>query len=456
MRKVFLETAIPVAIRSVDKYWICVGLLALYFAILSRPGQEQTVKHHNVTLDNSVSMAPMNTHQSGINRNNTATFTSEKNDGQRNNTILIHVASGQNLANVLKRNGLSNTEIYHIEQLVSPYLSPHLLPVGHNISLRFVEENLQRIELDWEFAKRLSVSRLQGGWDLNIIDLPTVRGEYFVDVKITGSLYKSAREQGVPVDVIKQIMSIYGRKVDFYKDLRRGDTFSVLYSELSLMENSKVRRLDQVDYAELNLSGKSIPLFRYHSSSGTAQFYDPKGQSSEGRFLNSPIPGAKISSFFGRRLHPVLGYYRPHKGVDFSAPTNTRIIATGDGIIEKISTVGTFGKHIKIRHGHRYHTLYAHLNHFVSGLKQGDSVKQGQIIAYLGNSGLSAYRHLHYEVHKNGKAIDPLSLDETTMQLKGDELSRFIGIKRITRLRVQQHSLNSTARHHDAYLAYKS
>jgi len=182
----------------------------------------------------------------------------------------------------------------------------------------------------------------------------------------------------------------------------------------------------QVRYALLELSGKPIRIYHYVPSDGKADFFDPRGESVRKSLLRTPIDGARLSSGFGMRQHPILGYTAMHRGVDFAAPTGTPIQAAGNGTIEMVGTNGGYGNYIRIRHTNAYATAYAHLSGFAKGLRKGNRVSQGQVIGFLGSTGSSTGPHLHYEVLSGGNQINPLSIKvAASRKLEGKELERY-------------------------------
>ena len=340
--------------------------------------------------------------------------------------VRVLLASGQNLTTLLRQYKLTHRDIYDIETLLTPYIPPRNLQVGHQIDLSINNGELLSLELDWEFAQRLHVSILDGRWALRVIDVPTGVREFYAAGVISSSLYHSALKQQVPTAVIKQLITAYSHVVDFQRMIKPGDAFKVLYRERYIMDKPDVKQIEQLSYVELVLSGESMPLISYENNAGAVLFYDIDGRLADNFLMKNPVNGAHLTSYFGNRRHPILGYSRRHKGIDFGAPMNTPVMAAGHGTIEEIGNESTFGKRIKINHGNGFHTLYAHLNGFATELKHGSKVQQGDVIGYLGNTGLSRARHLHYEVHKQGRAINPLTLKQTaSVKLSGGELAEF-------------------------------
>ena len=213
--------------------------------------------------------------------------------------------------------------------------------------------------------------------------------------------------------------------VDFQRELQPGDRFALLYETLHEHDGQLAKPGDLL-YAELVLSGKPIGIYRFTPESGITDYFTADGRSVRKSLLRTPIDGARISSGYGMRRHPILGYSKMHRGVDFAAPTGTPIYAAGHGTVEKAARFGGYGKYVRIRHNGSYKTAYAHLSRYGRGIKAGARVKQGQVIGYVGSTGRSTGPHLHYEVISNGKQVNPRSIKlPAGERLKGADLKAF-------------------------------
>ena len=242
--------------------------------------------------------------------------------------------------------------------------------------------------------------------------------------KITQSLYKSAIKLDIKPNVIVDFARIYGFQVDFQRDIRRNDTFQIMY-EIFEDDNGKIFNTGNIIFADLRLSGQKNSLY-YFQKKGSEGHYNISGKSAKKSLMKTPINGARLSSSFGMRKHPIDGYNKMHKGTDFAAPTGTPIMASGDGKIVRAKWCGGGGNCIKIKHNSTYSTVYAHLSKFASGIKPGVRVKQGQVIGFVGSTGKSTGPHLHYEVIENGKKINSQTLKLPSGKiLKGKERNLF-------------------------------
>jgi murein DD-endopeptidase MepM/ murein hydrolase activator NlpD len=243
---------------------------------------------------------------------------------------------------------------------------------------------------------------------------------------IDDSLFLSAQRSGVPTGVIVDLIRIFSWDVDFQREIREGDKFEVFFERYRDNDGNVVKDGD-VLYAALTLSGTKIQLYRYQPEGEKfAEYFKPDGRSAKKMLMRTPIDGAHLTSTFGMRKHPILGYTRMHKGVDFGAPRGTPIMASGDGVVERASRFGGYGKYIRIRHNSTYSTAYGHMNAYAKGIHPGLRVHQGQIIGYVGSTGEATGPHLHYEVLVSDKQVNPLSLKlPTGYNLEGQKLADF-------------------------------
>ena len=241
---------------------------------------------------------------------------------------------------------------------------------------------------------------------------------------ILQSLYKSAIDENIPPNTIVEFARIYGFQVDFQRDIRKQDKFQIMY-EIFLNEKNILVETGEILFANLKLSGQDNTLY-YFDGEGSEGHYDRNGKSVKKALMKTPINGARLSSPFGMRKHPIDGYNKMHKGTDFAAPMGTPIMASGDGVVQKAGWCGGGGNCVKIKHNSTYQTVYAHMSKFARGIKSGIRVKQGQVIGYVGSTGKSTGPHLHYEVIVNGKKVNSQKLKLPSGKiLKGSERKLF-------------------------------
>jgi len=253
--------------------------------------------------------------------------------------------------------------------------------------------------------------------------------EVIVKKEITSSLYNAAIEAGIEPNIIIDFAQIYGFEIDFQRDIRKNDWFEIYY-ERFVDSNNKTRDTGKIIYASMFVNNKEISLynFKYKNESG---YYDVKGKSIVKTLMKTPINGARLSSSYGMRKHPILGYNKMHQGTDFAAATGTPIMASGSGVIEMSQRNGAYGNYIRIRHNSKYKTAYAHLSKFAKSIRKGARVKQGQIIGYVGSTGRSTGPHLHYEVLTNNKRINSQKLKLPSGKILSEIARKEFELKRI-------------------------
>ena len=256
----------------------------------------------------------------------------------------------------------------------------------------------------------------------NILQL--YKKEVVVRNVIKNNLYRAAVDAGVEPNIIVEFARIYGFEVDFQRDIRKGDWFEILYEKFE-DDNNKVRDTGKIIYASMYVNGEEINLYNFKYKNDV-EYYDIKGKSITKSLMKTPINGARLSSSFGLRKHPILGYNKMHRGTDFAAPSGTPIMASGSGTVTRARWCGGGGNCVKIKHNSTYETIYAHMKAFAKGIKEGRKVKQGQIIGYVGSTGMSTGPHLHYEVIVNNKKANSQKLKlPSGKTLKGDARETF-------------------------------
>ncbi len=246
---------------------------------------------------------------------------------------------------------------------------------------------------------------------------------------ILQSLYKAAMDQNIPANIIIEFARIYGFQVDFQRDVRKKDKFQIMF-EIFLNEKNEIVETGEILFANLELSGQDNTLY-YFDKDGSEGHYDKNGKSVKKALMKTPINGARLSSPFGMRKHPIDGFNKMHKGTDFAAPMGTPIMASGDGVVKKAGWCGGGGNCVKIRHNSTYETVYAHMSKFARGIKSGVRVKQGQTIGYVGSTGKSTGPHLHYEVIVNGKKVNSQKLKLPSGKILKDKERKLFETKKI-------------------------
>ncbi len=254
--------------------------------------------------------------------------------------------------------------------------------------------------------------------------------------KVGSSLYGTAKDNKVPDYIIAELTRVFAYDVDFQRQVKASDTFDVFYGN-PLTGSSSRRKV--LHFAQLTLEGKTKTYYRFTSKDGQTDYYDEQGRSAQKSLLKTPVSGARLTSGFGMRRHPLLGYSKMHAGVDFGVPHGTPIRAAGSGVVEIAGRHGAFGIAVEIKHNDRYETLYAHMSKLAAGIRRGAKVNQGQIIGYVGSTGRSTGPHLHYEVHVDSRPVNPTRIKAAGgKQLAGKELMKFNQMKQRVQAMMQQ------------------
>jgi len=270
----------------------------------------------------------------------------------------------------------------------------------------------------------VEIRKSQNSFEVKENILQLNRKEVVVRNVITNNLYSSAIDSGIEPNIIVEFARIFGFEVDFQRDIRQGDWFEILYEKFE-DDNNQVRDTGKIIYASMFVNGEEINLYNFRFNN-SEDFYDIKGKSITKSLMKTPINGARLSSSFGMRKHPILGYNKMHRGTDFAAPSGTPIMASGSGTVTRARWCGGGGNCVKIKHNSTYETIYAHMKSFAKGIREGRKVKQGQIIGYVGSTGLSTGPHLHYEVLVNGKKVNSQRLKlPSGKTLSGEERNQF-------------------------------
>lgn len=320
------------------------------------------------------------------------------------------VKSGDNLSFLFQRAGLSDASLFELMQSNSE--TKQLTRLHPRQKFHFEIDNKKLYKLIYQKNKlnKIAFTRSESGFDYQKISLtPDVHVAYR-EATIENSLFLAGTNAGMDQSLIMEVANIFGWDIDFALDIRSNDSFSVLYEEQFL--NGEKLRNGPILAAEFTNQGKTFKAVRYTDSKGSSNYFTPEGNSMRKAFLRTPVDFARISSHFNlKRKHPILNRIRAHKGTDYAAPTGTPIKAAGDGKVTWAGTKGGYGRTVMIQHGQSYKTLYAHMRRYGKGIKNGARVKQGQIIGYVGSSGLATGPHLHYEFYVNGAVRNPVRVN---------------------------------------------
>ncbi len=350
----------------------------------------------------------------------------------------LSLRRGERLIDLLKRAGLDRRTAYRWATALVRVIDARRLRAGQRFDLAFSPavgeadgkgaRMLRRLSFKPEIDRRIAVTAPPAGAPLSVAvrEVPIARLWGYAQGRITESLYVDARRQGVPATVLVRLMRVLGFVVDFEREIWPGDRFEILYARPIADDDGRTGEGEPIHVA-LTLRGRRIAFTRFvDRRSGRVDFFDENGHSVRRTLMKTPLDGARLTSRFGRRRHPILGYVRAHRGLDFGAPRGTPVYAAGDGTVERASRFGSYGNYVRIRHGSGYETAYAHLSRFARGIRKGVRVRQGRTIGYVGASGRATGPHLHYEVLVNGRQVDPLRLKlPSGRRLAGEALARF-------------------------------
>tara|TARA_Y100000816_G_scaffold168541_1_gene120863 strand:+ start:272 stop:1567 length:1296 start_codon:yes stop_codon:yes gene_type:complete len=338
------------------------------------------------------------------------------------------IQSGETFDSILKMYSIDQDQITQIKKKLSKKINLNKLKTQQKIQFTLNQSNSRIKELIFQissteqiYLKRNKETKL---FDQKSIITKLKKTVAYKENKILNSLYRSASDQKVPANIIIEFARIYGFQVDFQRDIRKKDNFQIMY-EVFVDDKNKVIETGNILYANLKLSGADNSLY-FFDKEGSTGHYDKNGKSVKKALMKTPINGARLSSPFGMRKHPIDGFNKMHRGTDFAAPMGTPIMASGDGVVKKAGWCGGGGNCVVIRHNSTYQTVYAHMSKFAKGIRGGVRVRQGQTIGYVGSTGKSTGPHLHYEVIVNGKKINSQTLKLPSGKiLKGEDRKLF-------------------------------
>jgi murein DD-endopeptidase MepM/ murein hydrolase activator NlpD len=364
-------------------------------------------------------------------------------------TRIVALRRGDTLAGVLSREGVARADIHAVVMALKPYYDPRHLRAGQDVEVTLASHDaatgtaaathLLRVAISPDIERALRAERRDdGGFAIEEVVTPLQASMVRVAGEIRSNVYLALAKAGMPSELILGLIQMFSYTVDFQRDIQPGDRFEILY-ETFYDQDGRAVRTGEIQFGRLILGGKEFRLYRYVTDDGRVGYYDAEGRSNRKALMRTPIDGARLSSGFGMRRHPVLGYSRMHRGVDFAAPQGTPIMAAGDGVVEFVGRKSGYGNFIKLRHFAGYSTGYAHLSRFAKTIQNGAKVRQGDIIGYVGSTGLATGPHLHFEVFRNGNQIDPASADLPEHQLlAGAEREKFASRRAVIERQIAQ------------------
>jgi murein DD-endopeptidase MepM/ murein hydrolase activator NlpD len=347
----------------------------------------------------------------------------------RPQNVELKVRPGETLEGAVQRAGVGADEARAAVETLGQAMDTVHIKAGMAFEAAIAKPRAQRgqakligLSMRTGPASALTLSRtFDGALLLRELD-EKIRAETTVaDGEIHGSLYESAAELGATPAITAQVVKLFAHKLDFQRDIKAGDEFKLVFGR-HVTESGRTVETGDLEYAELH----GVKFYRFERGDGDVQYFDATGKNIKGFLLRTPVDGARITSVFGKRRHPVLGYTRAHKGVDFGAGTGTPILAAGDGVVLEARRWAGYGNWLRIRHSGSWDTGYGHISRYAKGIRPGVHVRQGQLVAYVGSTGLATGPHLHYEVWLKGQRVNPIGakVPQGTV-LAGGELARF-------------------------------
>ena len=349
----------------------------------------------------------------------------EKKEDLKLNKVEISISKGDTLFSILKRYNLSNNNIFLIVDKIDDYFDIKKLKINDKLHFYLdVEENVRKIMMYIDIDTQLIIN-VNNSLNTEIKKLKKDFNQISYEFEIKESLYSDGLNNNIPESILIKLIKLFSFDLDFQRDIKKNTLVSISYEFNQIKENNKIEYKD-INYALISIDGKKLEYFKFLTDDGYVDYFNREGKNVKKSILKTPLDGARLSSNFGMRKHPISGYNKMHKGVDFAAPSGTPIYAGGNGVIEFAGNNGGYGKYIRIRHNNEYKTAYAHLSGFKKGISKGVRVTQGDIIGYVGSTGNSTGPHLHYEILFQGEQINPLKLKLPSGKiLKGEELKRF-------------------------------
>ena len=345
-----------------------------------------------------------------------------------------YLQEGETFTGALKQADLEDDEINDVINIISKKIDLRKLKVGTLIETYTKSVNdkkiINEIIIYPDIEKKIYVKKVNNKFVAGEDKKKLFSKLKLYEVEIHNSIYESLKKIDTPDEIIMEFVQLYSFDIDFQRDIRKGNKIKIFFEIYTDSQNNYIKS-GNINFSEIILDDESYELYRFQSEGDEfVEYFNSDGKSATKALMKTPINGARLSSGFGMRKHPILGYNKKHQGVDFAAPTGTPIMAAGTGHIEFVGNNGGAGKYIRIKHLNGYKTSYSHLSKYASGIQKNVKVRQGQVIGYVGNTGLSTGPHLHYEVIFNGKRINPMKMKlPSGKQLKDKNLEIFLAEK---------------------------
>jgi len=352
---------------------------------------------------------------------------------------------GETFSQILRKTELNDSEIQEIITLTKEKVDLNKLNIGTKIETLSLTENgnlfIQNIIIYPNKESEIFIFRNNNKFEIKSNQLKLYPELIYQEVEIQNSIFESLTKVDAPENIIMEFVQLFSFDIDFQREIRQGNKIKIFYKKFN-DEKQQFVKTGPIHFAEIQLHNHSYELYRFENENKKlVGYFDSKGKSATKALMKTPINGARLSSGYGMRKHPILGYNKKHQGVDFAAPEGTPIMAAGTGHIEFVGNNGGAGKYIRIKHTNGYKTAYAHLSKYASGINKNVKVKQGQTIGYVGSTGLSTGPHLHYEVWFNGKRINPMTMKlPSGKKLEDDDLEIFLNLKEEIDIKMNKNS----------------
>jgi len=344
----------------------------------------------------------------------------------------VKLKKGETLITALTNIGIDKLQAQNVAEALKKVFKPKDLRPDHELYLTIRQyrdnpdlRNLEELRFEATIDSSITITQTEGVFKAQREAKQLVRSTRKVVGQIESGLYVDATKRNVPSKILHEMTQNLLYEIDFQRAFHPGDTYGLIY-ETDVNPDTLKEQPRALLFAIVELQDKTVSFYRFKPDKGEPGYYNTKGESIKRSLLRTPIDGAKISSRYGMRRHPILGYTRAHKGVDFAAPSGTPIMASGSGVVDKTGNCKGYGNCVRIKHNHEYSTFYAHMSRFAKGMKVGKRVKQGEIIGYVGSTGLASGPHLHYELIRFNTQINPNKVSMLpAAKLSGKDMERF-------------------------------
>ncbi len=394
------------------------NILSLNYKNISSPKQIKSIEQ-KVEINK-------NSHKSKVEKENVIKDFSYNDYKLQNKEIIITVKKGQTFLSILDDFNFDNKRKFEIINSINKIFDLRELKVNQKINFIINnEEKVKKIIIELSYNTNIEIN-LGPKIQIEKKQLETFTEINSKEYLITNSLYADGINNKIPNQILIKLIQLFSFDLDFQRDIQKNTKVSVSYEKINV-KNKSESSFGDIEYAQIIIKNNTLEYFKFLTDDGFIDYFNREGKNVKKSILKTPLDGARLSSSFGMRKHPISGFNKMHKGIDFAAPKGTPIYAGGNGVIEMAGVNGGYGKYIRIRHNNEYKTAYAHLSSFKKGISKGVRVNQGEVIGYVGSTGRSTGPHLHYEIIYQNKQINPLTLKLPSGKiLKGSELERFI------------------------------